>query len=44
MAIWYRLWLFGVFSRFGMLCQEKSGANPTTFEFTYSYNANVVVG
>jgi hypothetical protein len=24
-AIWYSLWLFGIFSRFGMLYQEKSG-------------------
>jgi uncharacterized SAM-binding protein YcdF (DUF218 family) len=26
-AIWYISWLFGIFSRFGMLYQEKSG-NP----------------
>jgi hypothetical protein len=24
-AIWYILRLFGIFSYFGMLCQEKSG-------------------
>jgi hypothetical protein len=27
MAIWYSLWTFGIFSRFGILCEEKSG-NP----------------
>jgi hypothetical protein len=28
-AIWYILWSFGTFSRFGMLYQQKSG-NPVT--------------
>jgi membrane protein insertase Oxa1/YidC/SpoIIIJ len=27
MAIWYILWSFGIFPRFGILFQEKSG-NP----------------
>jgi hypothetical protein len=27
MDIWYSSWKFGIFSRFGILCEEKSG-NP----------------
>jgi hypothetical protein len=30
-AIWYMLWLFDIFFRFGMLCEEKSG-NPADHE------------
>jgi hypothetical protein len=26
MSIWYILWSFGIFPRFGMLYQEKSGS------------------
>jgi hypothetical protein len=32
-ATWYILWLFGIFSRFGMLYQEKSG-NPVRRKVT----------
>jgi hypothetical protein len=33
-AIWYNLWIFGIFSRFGVLYKEKSG-NPDWHICTY---------
>jgi hypothetical protein len=36
-AIWYICWLFGIFSRFGMLKKEKSG-NPGPYRNNCGYH------
>jgi hypothetical protein len=41
MKIWYILWSFGIFYRFGKLCGEKSG-NPVQLDGKILYSLSTI--